>query len=59
MTQDNDIRRCIETLDRIEEQVCCIDDKLDEISTDPRDNLQAMRERDFWKEYDRYANRGI
>lgn len=57
MESDKETHRCMETLDQIREQVARVEDKLDEIHADLQNNLQAMCEREFWEEYDRYASR--
>ena len=56
MIQESELRQCIDLVKRIEAVVSSIEAKLAEISEDLKADLEGMRERDFWEEYQRYMN---
>jgi len=55
MIREKELRECIDVVKRIEELVSSIEGKLVGIAEDFRADLDAMRERDFWEDYQRYV----
>ena len=58
MINENELQECIEAVKRIETLMASIEKKLCDIAGDIRSELDSMRERDFWDEYQRYVNDG-
>ena len=58
MISENELQECIEAVKRIETLMASIENKLSDIAGDIRSELDSRRERDFWDEYQRYANDG-
>ena len=56
MIRESELRQCIDLVKRIEAVVSSIEAKLAEIAEDLKADLEGMRERDFWEEYQRYMN---
>jgi len=56
MIHEKEIQECIDVVKRIEGLVCSIDDKLGDIADDLKSDLEAIRERDFWENYQRYID---
>ena len=56
MIKEKDVRECIEVIERIEGLVSSIEDKLVHIAEDLKADLEAIRERDFWEDYQRYMD---
>ena len=54
MLRENELRECIESVQRIEAVLSSIEQRLVVIAEDVKADLDAMRERDFWEEYRRY-----
>ena len=53
MIHEKEIQECIAVIQRIESLVTSIEDKLGDIADDLKSDLEAMRERDFWDDYQR------
>ena len=56
MIREKEIRECIEVIERIEGLVSSIENKLVHIAEDLKADIEAIRERDFWEDYQRYMD---
>ena len=56
MIQEQELRETIEAVKRIETLIASIEGKLAQIAEGLRADLEDIRERDFWDEYNRYVN---
>ena len=54
MLRENELRECIESVQRIEAVLASIERRLVIVAEDVKADLDALRERDFWEEYQRY-----
>ena len=55
MIHEKELRECLDALKRIETLVSSVERQMAEIAKGVRDDLEAMRERDFWEDYQRYV----
>ena len=56
MIREKEIQECIDVVNRIETLVRSIEGKLGDIAEDLKSDLGAMRERDFWEDYQHYMH---
>ena len=56
MIHEKEIQECIAVVKRIEGLVRSIEGKLGDIADDLKSDLEAIRERDFWENYQQYID---
>lgn len=55
MIDQKELRECFDAVKRIETLLSSVEQRLTEIAKDVHDDLEAMRERNFWDDYQRYV----